>query len=91
MQGDKTIPERTIPSTSVTNTVERVIFFPSNKVVTIRCVNDNGEINDYEADMTTVWQALGVDKKADWKLMFKKVVAIALGLTSNDITGDIWD
>jgi hypothetical protein len=91
MEGDKITPERVIASTTLTNTVEKITFIPGNKEVVVRCIDGNGDINEYTADVTDEWAALSVDKKTDWKNMFKKVVAIALGLTSNEITGDIWD
>ena len=91
MEAERTIPELNIPSSLSLHRVESITFLPNDKIVRVRCFDENDVIQDLEADVSDLWTNLSVTKKTDWKLMFKKIVALALAVTSGDITGDIWD
>lgn len=91
MEGERTIPEVVINSYLNVYRVESITFIPGDKIVKVRCWDENNMIQDLTADVSDEWTALSATKKADWKAMFKKAVAIAIGVAANEITGDIWD
>lgn len=91
MEVTKTIAEHTVPEEIQVSAIKSITFIPGNLVVVIRYLDENDEAQRVTADMADDWAALSVTKKTDWKAMFKKLVAKALGTTVDDITGDIWD
>ena len=90
MQADKTIAEHTVPEEQKTYTIEKFTLRPGSFNVDVRAGEDVAVPDSHTADMTIEWGNMSQDNKDFLNTVFKKIAAEALGVTVNDITGDLW-
>ena len=90
MQAEKTIPERITPSYLASATIIEFRLKPQNFVVDVDILDDDDNIQTVTADMTDEWNNWAQVKRDEWNATFKKIVAEALNIPVQDVTGDLW-
>jgi hypothetical protein len=94
MQGIKTTPEEIIPQKQEEFRVLEIVFRPQRKIVIVKLLLNESTLPEekhIKVDVSDEWVSLTLTRRNNWKAMFKVIVAKAVNMASNEITGEIWD
>ena len=94
MYGIKVTPEKIIPQKQDEFRVYEIAFHPQRKEVVVKVILNESTLPEeihMKVDISDEWAALTVARRNNWKAMFRIIVAKAVKVATNEITGDIWE